>query len=86
LLNACFSKPDDTGCFVGISRIPALFNDDLKYKGISRSTVNMISQQSHGGMWVKLDNSADFFHKDIDLIAKEGKLYYLPPDDNAIVF
>lgn len=65
--------------------IPALFNDDLNYKDISRHTAIMISQQSHASATVKPDSDSDYFQEDVELIAKDGKLYYLPPADNKAV-
>ena len=65
--------------------IPAVFNDDLNYIGISQNTILMISQQSHASANVKPDSYADYFQEDVELIAKDGKLYYLPPTDNKSV-
>ena len=61
--------------------IPAVFNNDLNYKNISSRTAKMISQQSHAVAEMRPDG-LDFFQEDVQLIAKEGKLYYLPPSNN----
>lgn len=63
--------------------IPAIFNNDLNYKGISKRTATMISLQSHATAEVKPDAGSDFFQEDVELIAKDGKLYYLPPADDG---
>ena len=63
--------------------IPAIFNNDLNYKGISKRTATMISLQSHAIAEVKPDAGSDFFQEDVELIAKDGKLYYLPPADDG---
>lgn len=58
--------------------IPALFNDDLHYKGVAKRTVSMISKQSSGPQSVMESDAPDLFKEDVRLIAKDGKLYYLP--------
>lgn len=58
--------------------IPALFDDNLHYKAIPKSTVNMISKQSGENQVHTLEKDSDLFQEDIRLVAKEGKLYYLP--------
>lgn len=58
--------------------IPAIFNDDLHYKDVSKRTVSMISRQSSGQSTVSVDRGTDLFREDVRLIAKDGKLYYLP--------
>lgn len=58
--------------------IPALFKDDLHYKDVSKITVSMISRQSIGKPSPTNQDTADLFQEDVRLIAKDGKLYYLP--------
>ncbi|WP_130838507.1 hypothetical protein [Lachnoclostridium sp. Marseille-P6806] len=58
--------------------IPAVFNDDLHYKDISQRTVPMISRQTSGRRTDEAREDPDLFKEDVRLIAKEGKLYYLP--------
>ena len=58
--------------------IPALFNDDLHYKNISGSTVSMISNQSTGETIIAPEDGPDLFREDVQLIAKDGKVFYLP--------
>jgi hypothetical protein len=57
--------------------IPALFNDDLHYKAISKRTAAMISRQSDGSTAIKPADDTDLFQKSVRLVAKDGKLYYL---------
>ena len=59
--------------------IPALFNDDLHYKNIEQGMANMINRQLEVTGTIEPDDKTDFFKSDTTLIAKEGKLYYLPP-------
>ena len=61
--------------------IPALFNDDLHYKAISKRTAAMISRQSDGSTAIKPADDTDLFQKDVRLVAKDGKLYYLPEEN-----
>lgn len=63
------------GFFMGI---PAMFNDDLRYKSVSERTIFMISSQSGGQQTTEQKDGADLFREDVRLIAKDGKLYYLP--------
>ena len=58
--------------------IPALFDDDLHYKAIPKSTVKMINKQSGENQIHTPLNDNDLFQEDVRLVAKEGKLYYLP--------
>ena len=58
--------------------IPALFNDDLHYKDMPKRTVSMISKQSAGQKTIASQEEPDLFREDVRLIAKDGKLYYLP--------
>ena len=64
-----------------LMNIPALFNDDLHYKDVSKSTVSMISNQSSGKRVLASENEVDLFREDVRLIAKDGKLYYLPQNN-----
>lgn len=59
--------------------IPALFNEELHYKSISGRTAEMINRQTYGIAKVRPDDDKDLFQEDVKLVAKEGKLYYLPP-------
>lgn len=62
-----------------IMNVPALFNEDLHYKPISARTVNMIGEHAQSSSIVNIVNDTNLFQKDVRLIVKEGKLYYLPP-------
>ena len=64
-----------------LMNIPALFNDDLHYKDVSKSTVSMISNQSSGKRVLASEDEVDLFREDVRLIAKDGKLYYLPQNN-----
>lgn len=60
-----------------IMALPAMFNDDLHYKELPKRTITMIRKQTaNNGKSLASDD--DLFQKDVQLIAKDGKLYYLP--------
>lgn len=59
-----------------VFKLPGLIDDKWNYKGVSESTIEMIENQSSS---VSRDiNSTDLFQEDVQVIAKQGKLYYLP--------
>ncbi len=55
-----------------------LFNDDLNYKKMSQCTISRIEHQAENLSIVKGIDDDDLYQEDVRLIAKEGKLYYLP--------
>ena len=61
-----------------IMNIPALFNDDLHYKAIPKKIADMIIRHSDCTARLKSFDDNDLFQKDVRLIAKGEKLYYLP--------
>ena len=60
-----------------------LINDDFNYKKISQGVVDLLENQTEGGIVLKPSEESDLFQEDVRLIAKEGKLYYLPNNGNA---
>lgn len=58
-----------------------LFNDDNNYKKMSQKTVAMILHQDEGSI-NSLAVQDDLFRDDVRLVAKDGKLYYLPAESN----
>ncbi|MGM9979366.1 MAG: hypothetical protein ACI33J_11250 [Clostridium sp.] len=59
-----------------VMKVFGLINDNLNYKKISNETVALIKDQVKG--IVRPIENEDLFKKDVRLVAKEGKLYYLP--------
>lgn len=57
--------------------IPGLFDDAANFRPISKSTAKMIYSQSIGNTAPYLDES-DLYVQDVQLIAKGGKIFYLP--------
>lgn len=70
------------GFFMGALGI---FNDNLNYKKLNENTVERIEQQLDVKTNMVESNSIDLYQKDVRLIAKDGKLYYLPDNDNKTV-
>lgn len=63
--------------------VPGLINDDLNYKDFPEATAMMIRRQRRGSARIKPDDAAELFDKEVRLIIKENKVYYLPPADIA---
>ncbi len=58
-----------------------IFDDNLRYIEMPKGTVSMIKKQSSGQQSnLSFDDktNADLYQKDVRLITKDGKLYYLP--------
>ena len=60
--------------------IPAIFNQKLHYRELPERTASMIAKQSAGQQSTALQHETDRFQKDVCLIVKDGKLYYLPEE------
>ena len=58
--------------------IPSLFKDELKYKAIAQNTVNLIATQSAVYEEIHHYDTSDLYAEDVQLIARDGKIYYLP--------
>lgn len=67
----CIQHVDD------IKRALGMINDDFNYKKVSGTMINRIEQQTGSEVSQMLIDS-DLFQEDVNLIAKNGKLYYLP--------
>ena len=63
-----------------IMNIPAIFNQKLHYRELPERTASMIAKQSAGQQNAALQHETDRFQKDVCLIVKDGKLYYLPEE------
>lgn len=57
--------------------LPGLFKKDLKYREMPASTVALIENQIAGDLPAQTE-TGDLFRDDVEIIAKDGKLYYLP--------
>lgn len=59
--------------------VPSLFKEDFKYRPVAENTVNMIESQSNSFEEMYNDTSK-LYDKDVQLILKDDKVYYLPED------
>jgi len=57
--------------------LPEVFYKDLNYRSIEKSTANMICTQASKESTLSIDKS-ELYLEDVQLIAKDGKIYYLP--------
>jgi len=64
-----------------IHLLPGLFNDDLNFRAIDKNTVEMIKMQSTGSANAHEYDTSDLYAKDVQLISKGGKIYYLPANE-----
>lgn len=60
--------------------IPGLFNDDLNFRAINEKTVDMITVQASVKSIKHPQDTSDLYAEDVQLISKDGKIYYLPID------
>ena len=58
--------------------IPGLFNDDFKFRSIEKKTAKMIATQVSGHESLHEADTSELYTKDVQLILKDGKIYYLP--------
>lgn len=60
--------------------IPGLINEENKFCSISNNTVKKIIAQTNGYTARQNIDPIDLFQEDVRIIAKEGRIYYLPKD------
>lgn len=58
--------------------IPGLFNKDFNFRSIEKKTATMISAQASGHEALHIADTSELYAEDVQLISKNGKLYYLP--------
>ncbi|MCD8362910.1 MAG: hypothetical protein LUC98_08125 [Lachnospiraceae bacterium] len=71
-----------TGLGGVVSFLPGQFNEELRFRPINKKTAKMIKIQSTGSKMIQYDNSG-LYSEDIELIAKDGKVYYLQMADDT---
>lgn len=57
--------------------IPGLFNDNLNFRGIEEKTASMITAQKAGHVCTHKIDKSELYAEDVQLISKDGKIYYL---------
>ncbi len=58
--------------------LPGLFNDDFNFKSIEKRTAKMITAQASGHGDIHQPDATELYAEDVQLIAKDDKMYYLP--------
>lgn len=58
--------------------IPGLFNDDFNFRSIEKKTAKMITAQTSGHNSLHVVDTSELYAEDVQLISKDGKIYYLP--------
>ncbi|MDZ5501333.1 hypothetical protein U1303_00560 [Enterococcus cecorum] len=58
--------------------IPGLFNDDFNFRSIEKKTAKMITAQASGHASLHVVDTSELYAEDVQLISKDGKIYYLP--------
>lgn len=58
--------------------IPGVFNDNLNFRGIEEKTASMITAQKAGHVCTHKIDKSELYAEDVQLISKDGKIYYLP--------
>lgn len=57
--------------------IPSLLNDDYKFRPINMKTANMITEQIKNREDRYVADTSELYSEDVQLISKDGRLYYL---------
>lgn len=63
--------------------LPGMFNDDLNFRAIEKSTAKIIKIQSDGSSYAHVYDTSDLYAEDVQLISKGGKVYYLPAENSG---
>lgn len=58
--------------------IPGLIKNELNFREINKNTVNIIDDQVYGNSSDYQQKQSEFYQEDVQLISKDGKVYYLP--------
>jgi hypothetical protein len=57
--------------------VPGAFNKGLRYKAIPEEDLAMIAKQTSTEKILEDDSASDPFKKDVELIYRDGKVYYV---------
>lgn len=60
--------------------LPGLFNDELNFRAIDEKTVDMIVAQASAKSIEYPQDNSELYDEDVQLISKDGKIFYLPID------
>lgn len=80
-LDIAENKRKRLGIEGAVFAIPGIFDDQFHYKAISKNTADIIETQRKGN----IDHhsyTSELYGRDVELILRDGKLYYLPKEVN----
>ena len=60
--------------------LPGLFNDERNFRAIDEKTVGMITAQASAKSIEHPQDNSELYAEDVQLISKDGKIFYLPID------
>lgn len=60
--------------------LPGLFNDELNFRAIDEKIVDMIAAQASAKSIEYPQDNSELYAEDVQLISKDGKIFYLPTD------
>jgi hypothetical protein len=58
--------------------VPGLIKNEFNFQTIDKSTANMIGEHVYGNGSSNQQEQSELYLEDVQLIAKDGKIYYLP--------
>lgn len=58
--------------------LPGLFKEDFNFRSIEKKTARMITTQASGHEEPYYMDTTELYNEDVQLVAKDGKIYYLP--------
>lgn len=58
--------------------IPGLIKNEFNFRAIDKSIANIIDEQVYGNGSSHQQEQSELYLEDVQLIAKDGKVYYLP--------
>lgn len=66
-----------------IHKLPGMIKEDYNFRPLSERTADIITAQVNGYEPPRKMETVDLFQKDVRVIAKKGRLYYLPENDTT---
>ena len=66
-----------------IHKLPGMIKEDYNFRPLSGKTADIITAQVSDYKTPRKMETIDLFQKDVRVIAKEGRLYYLPENDTT---
>jgi len=77
------TKRKRSGVDAAIHWIPGLFDEKHNYRTISERTADMIGVQLNSTASISAEERKELYSEDVQIVSKDGKLFYLPPVDKV---